>query len=418
MFIDYINFLVPTSLCLLIAGQAIYVALYLRQRQNWQRPPQEYAPPAAIILCLRGRDPTLGQCLNAIANLNYPYFELHTVFDSDLDPAQKAVQQFQQSAKFPVFIHTITEFSGQCGMKCQAINTAIAALPASIEVVALVDADSIVAPNWLTEIVRPLQFPEVGAVTGDRWFEPSSDFASVTRAVWNAAAIVQMNLYQIAWGGSLAMRRDTILRLELPKIWSHTFCEDTVLVDLFQSQGLKVVRPRDVVVFNRETIEWKNLHFWIARQLLTVRLHNKKWPLVFGHGLLVGASLFLSLLLLPINIILGNSLAAVIILGVILACELFNFVLVIGVNQENVKILVAHKQVTPPGSLRRLWWMWLIAIPLTQVTHFLSTLRALTMKYVIWRGIEYQVTPEKVTVMKYRPFLDRNAPHNDLDSVH
>jgi cellulose synthase/poly-beta-1,6-N-acetylglucosamine synthase-like glycosyltransferase len=408
--LEVLNYVVPSLLMALIIGQGVYVALYLRMRRRENLvTDSNFLPPASVILCLRGRDPTLLRCLKAIEAQDYPDFELTVVFDSTDDPAYQVVEAFRERTAIKIRTLVIPQYSGQCGMKCEALICAIENLDPQHEVVALIDADSIAAPNWLRVMVGPLANRGVGAVTGDRWFEPNHEFASITRAVWNAAAIVQMNLYRIAWGGSLAMRSDTIQRLGILDVWRKTFCEDTVLVDLFRRENLTVVRPRQAVVFNEESIAWKNLHFWIARQLLTVRLHNDKWPFVFGHGLLVGLTLLMCLLLMIVDLSIGKWAVAAGVASTTLLAELINFGLVALIARENVSILREQGQIAGESAIRRQWWRWLLAIPLTQITHFLSTLRAVRMPYVIWRGIEYKVTKDRVELVRYRTFSDRNV---------
>jgi cellulose synthase/poly-beta-1,6-N-acetylglucosamine synthase-like glycosyltransferase len=416
--LEVLNYVVPSLLMALIIGQGVYVALYLRMRRRENLvTDSNFLPPASVILCLRGRDPTLLRCLKAIEAQDYPDFELTVVFDSTDDPAYQVVEAFRERTAIKIRTLVIPQYSGQCGMKCEALICAIENLDPRHEVVALIDADSIAAPNWLRVMVGPLANRGVGAVTGDRWFEPNHEFASITRAVWNAAAIVQMNLYRIAWGGSLAMRSDTIQRLGILDVWRKTFCEDTVLVDLFRRENLTVVRPRQAVVFNEESIAWKNLHFWIARQLLTVRLHNDKWPFVFGHGLLVGLTLLMCLLLMIVDLSIGKWAVAAGVASTTLLAELINFGLVALIARENVSILREQGQIAGESAIRRQWWRWLLAIPLTQITHFLSTLRAVRMPYVIWRGIEYKVTKDRVELVRYRTFSDRNVRAPDDASL-
>lgn len=416
--LEVLNYVVPSLLMALIIGQGVYVALYLRMRRRENLvTDSNFLPPASVILCLRGRDPTLLRCLKAIEAQDYPDFELTVVFDSTDDPAYQVVEAFRERTAIKIRTLVIPQYSGQCGMKCEALICAIENLDPRHEVVALIDADSIAAPNWLRVMVGPLANRCVGAVTGDRWFEPNHEYASITRAVWNAAAIVQMNLYRIAWGGSLAMRSDTIQRLGILDVWRKTFCEDTVLVDLFRRENLTVVRPRQAVVFNEESIAWKNLHFWIARQLLTVRLHNDKWPFVFGHGLLVGLTLLMCLLLMIVDLSIGKWAVAAGVASTTLLAELINFGLVALIARENVSILREQGQIAGESAIRRQWWRWLLAIPLTQITHFLSTLRAVRMPYVIWRGIEYKVTKDRVELVRYRTFSDRNVRESEDASL-
>ncbi len=414
----FLNFLFSGLLVALILGQAVYVALYLRMRRRAVYASSDWTPPASIILCVRGRDPTLTHCLRGIARQDYPDFELVAVFDSREDPGFRVVEEFRAQASIPVRIVVIPAFSGKCGMKCEALIAAMESLDPRRTVVAMIDADSVAAPNWLREMIASLADQSVGAVTGDRWFEPNGSLASTVRAVWNAAAIVQMNLYRIAWGGSLAMRRETIERLRILDIWRTTFCEDTVLIDLFREEGLQVARPRTAVVFNRESIAWRNLHFWIARQLLTVRLHNRKWPLVFAHGILVGLTLLSCFGFLVLDMALGQSQLAALTATSLLLAILINFVLVGLIARENTEVLRGQGQISGPPSMAKHWFGWLVAIPLTQIVHFCATLRAFRMKYVIWRGIEYRVDKHGVEIVRYRPFVDRNAPAVEDISLH
>ena len=47
----------------------------------------------------------------------------------------------------------------------------------------------------------------MGVASGNRWYMPAEATAgSLVRYLWNAAAVVQMYWYGIAWGGSLAFK--------------------------------------------------------------------------------------------------------------------------------------------------------------------------------------------------------------------
>ncbi len=49
--------------------------------------PDDRLPKTAVILCLRGADPYLRQCLRALLQQNYPQYELKVVVDHQDDPA-------------------------------------------------------------------------------------------------------------------------------------------------------------------------------------------------------------------------------------------------------------------------------------------------------------------------------------------
>ncbi len=56
----------------------------------------------------------------------------------------------------------------------------------------------------------------------------ASSWGALVRYLWNAAAIVQMYWYEIAWGGTLAVKRKAIEKAGLLERWRHAFCEDTM----------------------------------------------------------------------------------------------------------------------------------------------------------------------------------------------
>jgi len=181
---------------------------------------ENFAPPTAVILCLRGEDPSLDACLKSLIAQDFPNFEIHFVLDSRQDPALNTIQNFLQENR-DCQIKTKTVFLTEnpetnniietCSLKNQALIAAISAAEETIEVIALVDADGVVQKDWLSSLIEPLADQKVGAATGSRWFDPRErNPGSIVRQTWNAAALPQMNFYNIPWGGALAIKRSTI----------------------------------------------------------------------------------------------------------------------------------------------------------------------------------------------------------------
>ena len=83
-------------------------------------------PEVAIVLCLRGPDPTLPECLTGLLSQQYPNFSLHLVVDSDCDPAIPIAKQALDSiaSSIDVHWHTITDHSSNRSLKCSALLTA------------------------------------------------------------------------------------------------------------------------------------------------------------------------------------------------------------------------------------------------------------------------------------------------------
>lgn len=367
----------------------------------------EYAPETAVILCVRGEDPTLIDCLAGLGIQTYREFSLHIVADHAEDKALAIVESFLQTEEYQSLnptIHVFNPTHSECSLKCSAIIHAIQSLPESTEVVALIDADVIPDPNWLNDLIRPLQDSQIGASTGSRWFDPSrSGSGSQVRAAWNAASLPQMMIYNIPWGGSLAIRYQVIQSCSLLETWCETFCEDTILTSVLPKHGFTVKRVSELVISNQEQTTIRRATTWIARQLLTVRLHNPVWPLVFIHGLLTG----LLLLLPPISTIyyvaISNWILAALSLFVFFAYELINVGLLMSIQSVNRRALEIRKvglTERPVGFLGLFQ-----VVLLTQAVYSIATVKAAFMKTVYWRGIVYRVGGSpKVQMQGYSPF--------------
>ncbi|MDB9335702.1 glycosyltransferase, partial [Nodularia spumigena] len=69
---------------------ALVFLLYLRLHQE-NLLPDEQLPKTAVILCLRGADPFLPNCIEALLNQDYPEYDLKLIVDSPQDPAWQIV---------------------------------------------------------------------------------------------------------------------------------------------------------------------------------------------------------------------------------------------------------------------------------------------------------------------------------------
>src|ERR1017187_8118915 len=74
----------------------------------------------------------------------------------------------------------------------------------------------------------------VGASTGYRWYAPEPpDFWSLMRSVWDAVigGTFSSGSNAFAWGGSMAIRRETFHAIRVPDFWRDTVSDDYALRD-------------------------------------------------------------------------------------------------------------------------------------------------------------------------------------------
>ena len=364
-----------------------------------------YAPPAAIILCLKGSEESLADCLTGLISQQYPDFELNIVIYSPTDPATEAVKDFFSSMQLVPKIHFLVDPAATCSLKCSAICQAIETLSDRIEVVAFVDGDAVVDQHWLNDLVTPLNDSGIGATTGNRWYSPTdSQLGSFVRKVWNAAAVVQMQRYDIAWGGTLAIRRNVIDRCGLVSVWRNSFCEDTPLASLFRKHKLHLHRVPDLIIENKESISTLGAFHWISRQLLTVRLHHPAWNLVLLHGITTAVASIIAPLLIVLLFCFGMTTDAITLLKTTVVYQAFNFALLYMIGKSNRRVINGRESYNglEVDSDRRLP-MHLLATLVTQVMQPFALWQANSMERVNWRGATYKVkNGRKVRLLKVK----------------
>ena len=172
------------TLCL-IAMQVVYVLGYqafMDRRTSGAHSQQEsvgedarepdFRPPVAVVLCLKGREENLIECLTGLVCQDYAESQLFIVVDSKKDPVLETVTSFFAERESKPIVQMLRSPHKTCSLKCSAITQAIQSIPAQYEVVAFIDADTIPDQSWLSDLVDPLADPTVGATTGNRWYAP------------------------------------------------------------------------------------------------------------------------------------------------------------------------------------------------------------------------------------------------------
>ncbi|WP_278561183.1 glycosyltransferase [Fischerella thermalis] len=374
--------------------------------------PDEQLPKTAVILCLRGSDPFLPNCLESLLQQNYPRYDLKIIIDNREDPAWKiASETIAALGATNVQISPLSIRRYNCSLKCSSIVQAVSELDESYKVVALVDADAVVHPSWLRELVSPLADPTVGATTGNRWYLPTGKYwGSLVRYFWNSSAVVQMSLYRIPWGGSLALKTDVIYETELLERWARSYADDTIIPKVLANYGFQLKFVPSLLILNCEECNLPRLFDWMKRQMLSSRLYHPQWWAVIADAL--------QTVLLP-NLLLVLSIAALWTQqwdtatlafasygSYIVALLLLAIALEIGAKpiiQHNAKV----KTKLSPATIIRM----LFGIPLTHWFYGLALLLSFWMPKVTWRGVTYQIKgPWHIRLIQYRPYQKLDQP--------
>lgn len=384
---------------------------YLRPSQK-NLLPDDQLPKTAVILCLRGADPFLPKCVRSLLRQNYPEYDLKIILDHPEDPAARIIKEtIAQLEATNVQISNLTVVRHNCSLKCGALVQAISDLDDSYKVVALVDADTIVHPNWLRELVSPLTNVKVGATTGNRWYVPTGNYwGSLVRYVGNVSTVVQMFLFQIPWGGSIAIKTEVIHLTGLLEKWEQAFTEDFTLHNALKKYGLQVKFVPSLLMVNREESDLLGLIENLQRLLLSSRFYHPRWLALVSEA--VSSILFPTLLIILIleSLLEGEwytsallfSCYSIYTIGLLLLMLLME----IGVQQ------VIRRQDQPITKLSiPLVIRMFIAIPLTQWIYGLAMLSSLWISTVKWRGLIYQFYGKgNIRLVEYHPYQWLDQP--------
>lgn len=406
------------TLLTLVVAQAGLAVGFLVAIYRFQRPlvTDHDAPAVSVLLCLRGSDPFLPSTLERLFTQDYPRYEVIMVLDDLNDPAAPAAQRaIDQYPSVPARIHIIQDVKTTCTLKCSGLSEAVPLVAPATEIIAFLDADTVPHATWLRELVTPFQNPKVGATTGNRWYMPqTASWGVLTRYLWNAAAVVQMWFYGIAWGGTLAIRRTIFRETNLLELWGHAFGEDTVVPGVLRRTGWKLVFIPSLMMVNREHCHLPGFFNWVSRQLLTTRLHHPAWLAVLGHGVITTLFPVLALVMSIVTAIRGEWNLFSWWASAFVGYEIIMISLIVPLEFFVRRIIAGRGEATQwlsPGKILKL----LFAYPLTQLLYFAAVLAASQMRSTVWRGIRYDILPGKrLRMTGYAPY---QAPQAESEEV-
>ncbi|MBE9007250.1 glycosyltransferase family 2 protein [Fortiea sp. LEGE XX443] len=369
-------------------------------------------PKTAVILCLRGADPFLPDCLRSLLYQNYPRYDLKLVVDSIEDPAwQIAHNTINELGATNVEITPLKIVRNSCSLKCSSLIQAVSELDESYEVVALVDADTVVHPNWLRELVTPLNNPKVGATTGNRWYVPTGKYwGTLVRYIWNVSALVQMFLYGIPWGGTLAIKTSVLRQTGLPDKWGKAFSEDTMIRSILDQHQLRVKFVPSLIMLNREECDLPSLRYWFQRQLLSYRLYHPLWVAVAADAFFTILLPNLLLVVFLVALLIGDGDSANFALSWYVSYMLALVMLILFLElavQPEIRAQGQHVTRLSAAMITKI----AIALPFTQWVYGLAMLASFQMPTVHWRGVTYQVKgPWNIHLLEYRPYQMVDQP--------
>lgn len=250
-------------------------------------------PPATVIVPVKGHDEGLRENLAALAAQDYPDYELIVAAATGWDIPPGVL---------PSGVKVVVGRNGEsaAGEKVRNLTAAIRAARKRSQVLAFADSDGRVGPGWLRALAAPLTAPGVGAATGYRWHVPEpAGWWSLLRSAWDAVVAGSLGPApcRIAWGGSMAIRKDIFFEARVAEFWKTAVSDDYALSAAVRRAGLRIAFAPGAMAASPERVTAGGFFRWARRQLLLTRVHDAGlwWTALAAHviycaGMATGAA--------------------------------------------------------------------------------------------------------------------------------
>jgi cellulose synthase/poly-beta-1,6-N-acetylglucosamine synthase-like glycosyltransferase/exo-beta-1,3-glucanase (GH17 family) len=249
------------------------IAFGVSPRRLLASPPaaaESFAPKVSIHIPAYCEPPEmLLRTLDSVSQLNYPNFECVVVINNTPDPAfwrpiQLRCEELGERFKF-VCVQNLV------GFKAAALRLAMAHTADDVDIIGVLDADYVVDPDWLVDLVGAFADPSVGLVQAPQ--DHRDGYRSIMHAAMNAeyAGFFDIGMVErneanaiIVHGTMCLIRRAA---LEAAGGWSsQTICEDTDLGLSIMEFGWRAhytnrrygwgLLPQDYQAFKAQRYRW------------------------------------------------------------------------------------------------------------------------------------------------------------------
>lgn len=272
------SILIAIAMQLLFTVQVINNFRYAMQK--FKRTRTGYRPRCILIVPCKGLDEAFDENIESFFRQDYENYHLWFVVEDRSDIAYERLlalkarhNRISQAASVKIWV---AGKSDGCSQKLHNLVFAYNQIPDDAEALVFADSDACAGPNWLAHLVYPLRQEKVGAASGYRCFIPRrNNAATVTLAAINAkiCELLGNTRFNLAWGGSMAIRVTRFRELGLDTAWKQVLSDDLSLSRAVRRQGLKMVFVPACMIASYETTTWARLFEFVRRQFVITRIY-------------------------------------------------------------------------------------------------------------------------------------------------
>jgi len=344
------------------------------------RPRSVWRPRVVVICPCKGTDPEFRANAASILDQDYPNTLTVFVVESADD---LAISDLQKLGVIPLV-------AGISTIRGQKVHNMIHAVEASgdADVFVFCDADARFPKDWITNLIAPLEDESVGVSTGYRWYVDSGSLPALFRSIWNASAVTALGDHSrnFAWGGSMAIRRETFEDIGVRHAWDRTVSDDMALTLAARKAGKRVVFVPSCLIPSHGDCTWMELLEFTTRQIIVVKVFDPRlWGLTFA-----GQTIF--------NIAFWWAFVRMWAMPQSAAVWLFLYILS---GVKSAIRLKAVSSVLPGGILSNRRWSYILLSPLSALLYEYNMLRSAFTRDIIWRHRRYRMISPQHTVIRH-----------------
>lgn len=373
---------------------------YLRYfRNELAKPPSDWEPMVTIFAPCKGVDQGMLANFDALLQQDLPEYEVIFVIDDADDPAAVIIESAWQEAERHVKL-VVAPKATESSQKVENLREGVLHADDRSDVFVFVDSDTRPSPGWLRALIAPLLDGTIGAATGYRWFiSEKPTFASELRSVWNASiasALGPNEKSNFAWGGSMAIRRDTFERIGMRDKWHGTLSDDFAVTRAMNAAGLRIRFVPQALTASVESCTLRELFEFTTRQMKITRVYMPNlWLLsFFGSGLfnaVMIAALFIAIVSPTNGIAVWVALATLILVSTLSIGKAW-----LRLKAVRLALPQFEKQLSKQSVTQNTLWM------VSPAVFLCNCVAALLSRTMLWRGTRYTMASPERTIVEIR----------------
>lgn len=228
---------------------------------------------AVVIVPIKGWSVRSAQFIQSLLTQDHPHYRVIFAIESRVDPAAGPLGEVVGGHANVALIEAGESVA--CSQKVWNLAQALEHLQPDDAFIVMADADVILPPTWLSTLNWAVVDQGQDIVTGYRVIVPDSPtlsahlVASINLSVALAPRITGLTA---AWGGTMAMTRATLEKLDLAKHWARALSDDLQLTVAAREKGILVHTNRRMLLVTPWRGGFADLMEFGVRQFRILRL--------------------------------------------------------------------------------------------------------------------------------------------------